>query len=114
MSHRAIVLMPDEVILWKIRGTTDDQIRQALGSSRQTTRSCYREMGETSPLVERFYWAWCRYGAGQRPLGVSDQSGISVLLRPIELIKIAVPATPFVGRLMRAWVRVESANAAGG
>jgi len=35
MSHRAIVLMPDELILWKISGTTDDQIRQALGSLRQ-------------------------------------------------------------------------------
>ena len=29
--------MPDEVIVWKIRGTTDDQVRQVLGSSRQAT-----------------------------------------------------------------------------
>jgi hypothetical protein len=35
MSYGAIVLMPDEVILLKIGGATDDQIRQVLGSSRQ-------------------------------------------------------------------------------
>ena len=35
---------------------TAEQIRQALGSSRQTTRSCYREVRETLFLVECFYW----------------------------------------------------------
>jgi|GEM_PF-6595261 len=49
MSYRAIVLMPDEVILWKISGTTDDQIRQALGSSRQTNRQCFGGMRTMSP-----------------------------------------------------------------
>ena len=43
MSYGAIVLMPDEVILLKISGTTDDQIRQALGSSRQAERKYYGE-----------------------------------------------------------------------
>ena len=50
MSHRAIVLMPDEVILWKISGTTDDQIRQALGSfTFETNRRCFGGMGTMSP-----------------------------------------------------------------
>ena len=51
MSYRAIVLMPDEVILWKISGTTDDQIRQALGSSRQTNRQCFGGMMDYVTLV---------------------------------------------------------------